>query len=174
MNILATITESDFGRQANSSKWQSYRIRKAARAILLDENSRIALMYVASDNYYKLPGGGVDGNEGIKTALRRELLEEVGATSVEMVSEVGIVDEYREEYEVHGHHQCFIARVAGPLSNPKRTDKEAAEGYETVWTVDIDEAIRMVERGSPKHYGHNFEKLRELAFLREAKDILNT
>ncbi len=172
MKAIATITEDNFGRQAHSEKWQTYRIREAARAILFDEESRIALMYVASDDYYKLPGGGIDEGEDVTTALSRELLEEVGASSVEVTSEVGQVDEYRDEYEVNGRHYCFVAKLTGLIVEPARTEKELAEGYETVWAANIDEAICLVEQGNPKDYGHNFERLRELAFLNEAKSLL--
>lgn len=174
MKIIGTITESSFGRQASSEKWPSYRIREAARAILFDEEFRIALMHVASDNYYKLPGGGMDEGEDIITALNRELLEEVGASAVEVISEVGQVDEYRDEYEVNGRHYCFIAKLTGPIVQPARTEKELAEGYETVWAANIDDAIRFVEQSTPEGYGHNFERLRELVFLNEAKPLLKS
>lgn len=172
MKIIGAITESDFGREPHSEKWQAYRIREAARAILLDNNARIALMHVASDNYYKLPGGGIDEGEDVTTALSRELLEEVGASAVEVISEVGQVDEYRDEYEANGRHYCFVAKLTGPIVEPARTEKELAEGYETVWASNVDEAIILVEQGTPKDYGHNFERLRELAFLNEAKSLL--
>ena len=174
MKAIATITEDNFGRQSYSEKWQAYRIREAARAILFDEESRIALMHVASDNYYKLPGGGIDEGEDVGTALNRELLEEVGASSIEVTSEVGQVGEYRDEYEVNGRHYCFVAKLTGPIIEPARTEKELAEGYETVWVADINKAISLVEQGTPKDYGHNFERLRELAFLNEAKSLLKS
>ena len=172
MKIIKTITDADFGREPNFEKWEEYRIREAARAILFDEESRVALMRVASDNYCKLPGGGIDEGEDITTALNRELLEEIGASSVEILSEVGRVDEYRDEYGVNSRHYCFVARLSGPIIEPSRTEKELAEGYETVWAKDMDEAILLVEQGNPKEYGHNFERLRELALLNEAKFLL--
>ena len=174
MKTIGTITESDFGRKTSSEKWPSYRVRKAARAVLLDDQSRIALMHVASDNYYKLPGGGIDEGEDVATALNRELLEEVGASSIEVISEVGQVDEYRDEYEVNGRHYCFVAKLTGPIIEPARTEKELAEGYQTVWATGIDKAISLVEQGTPKDYGHNFERLRELAFLNETKSLLKS
>lgn len=172
MKILRTITDNDFGRKAHSEKWPGYQIREAARAVLFDNESRIALMYVTSDNYYKLPGGGVDEGEDIRTALNRELFEEVGANSVEVFAEIGRVDLFRDDNEMNGRHYCFMAKLAGPIVQPARTEKELTEGYETLWANNIDEAISLVEKGSPKDHGHNFERLRELVFLKEAKLLL--
>ena len=169
MKIIRTITEKDFGRQYTPEKWPDYHIRPGARAILLDQKSRIALMHVSNHDYYKLPGGGVDSGEDTVAALNRELLEEVGASSVEVVSEIGQVNEYRDDWGMIGEHYGFIAKLTGEIIEPSRTDKEINHGYNTVWADNIDEAIARVESGKPIEYGQDFEKLRELTFLKEAK-----
>lgn len=169
MKIIRTITEKDFGRQDTPEKWPSYHIRPGARAILFDQISRIVLMHVSNHNYYKLPGGGIDPGEDTKTALERELLEEVGASSIEVISEIGQVNEYRDNWDMKGEHYGFIAKLTGEIIEPSRTEKEIEHGYETVWTKDVDEAIALVESGRPTEYGQDFEKLRELTFLKEAK-----
>ena len=97
MEIIKTITEEDFGRLKTPERWSEYRIRPGARAILINELSQIALMHVTKQSYYKLPGGGIDEGEDNMTALKRELLEEVGATNIEIISEIGQVDEFRDE-----------------------------------------------------------------------------
>jgi hypothetical protein len=43
-----------------------YEMRKAARAVLMNENHQIALLHVANDCYCKLPGGEIEGNEAIQ------------------------------------------------------------------------------------------------------------
>lgn len=169
MNIIRTITEKDFGRQDTTEKWSDYHIRTGSRAILFDQMSRIALMHVSNHNYYKLPGGGIDPGEDKITALKRELLEEVGASAIEIVSEIGQVNEYRDKWDMKGEHYGYIAKLTGKIIEPSRTDKEIEHGHETVWASDIDDAISLVESGKPAEYGQDFEKLRELTFLKEAK-----
>ncbi|HRN97423.1 MAG TPA: NUDIX domain-containing protein [Candidatus Saccharibacteria bacterium] len=171
MSIIRSITEKDFDRQETPEKWSTYNTRLGARAILLDESSQqIALMYVANHDYYKLPGGGVDDGEGLETALKRELIEEVGANLVDVISEVGQIDEYRDEWDMKSEHHCFLTKLTGPTVDPHRTDQELAHGYETVWAKGIDEAICLVKSGNPKEYGQDFERLRELTFLEYAKN----
>jgi len=165
MKIIKTITESDFGRELGSDHQQNYTIRRAARAVLLNKDSRIALMHVSSDSYYKLPGGGIDEGESINNALKRELLEEVGAGEIDVISELGRVDSYLDQLHTKSEHVCFVVKTLKPPVEPSRTEKEIAEGYETVWVDNIDEAIKLVESGTPSQYGHDFERLRELTFL---------
>lgn len=169
MILLRTITEEDFGRTVHADQWPTYRVRPSARAVLLDDTSQVALMHVVGDNYYKLPGGGIDEGEDIDTGLRRELLEEVGASSVDIIGEVGQIDIYAEDLQMKSEHTCFIVTLKSPTIEPQRTEGEIAEGYETVWASDIDAALALVESGDPKEYGHDFERLRELTFLKEAK-----
>lgn len=170
MKIIQTITENDFGRTKNPNEWHSFSVRPGARAILLDNEFRIALMHVKNYGYYKLPGGGIDEGETIEDGLRRELFEEVGASSIEILAEIGQIDEYREEWKEKSEHYGFIAKLIGDLSEPERTDKEIEHGYVTVWAKDINEAITLVESGKPTEYGQDFERLRELTFLNYIKD----
>ncbi|HPF30685.1 MAG TPA: NUDIX domain-containing protein [Candidatus Saccharibacteria bacterium] len=173
MEIIRTITEDDFGRQSMPEKYSIYPVRPGARAVLFDNLSKIALMHVSNHNYYKLPGGGIDEGEDVETGLKRELLEEVGASSIEIISEIGEIDEYRDEWEMKAEHYGFIAKLTGEIVEPSRTEKEIAHGHETVWAKNIDEAIALVESGSPTQYGQEFEKLRELTFLKKVKNILS-
>ena len=171
MQLIKTITEKDFGRFETPEKWNEYRVRPGARAILINELSQIALMHVTKQSYYKLPGGGIDEGEDKITALKRELLEEVGATNIEIISEIGQVDEFRDEWEVKAEHYCYLAKISGEITEPSRTEKEIENGYDTVWVDGIDQAIRLVESGRNfiNEYGQGFEIERELAVLDKAR-----
>ncbi len=171
MEIIKTITEEDFGRLKTPERWSEYRIRPGARAILINELSQIALMHVTKQSYYKLPGGGIDEGEDNMTALKRELLEEVGATNIEIISEIGQVDEFRDEWGVKAEHYCYLAKLLGEITEPSRTEKEIENGYDIIWVDDIDQAIKLVESGRSSiiEYGKGFEIERELAVLSKAR-----
>jgi 8-oxo-dGTP diphosphatase len=171
MKIIAKLTEKDFNRVSTPEKWASYRLRPGARALLLNDWDEIALMHVSKLGYYKLPGGGIDEGESIEDGLMRELAEEVGVASAKVLSEIGEVVEYRDTSETRAEHYAFIVKLTDMLNTPTRTQKEIDQGYKTVWVKNLDEAIKLVEAGSPPvEGGYEYERLRELAILRYVRD----
>lgn len=55
----------------------NYRI--SSRAIIIRDN-KILLNEFNNGSYYNTPGGGVESNESLREAVRREVLEETGLT----------------------------------------------------------------------------------------------
>ena len=87
-------------------------IRRAARAIVFDNNKNIGILYVGKYNYHKLPGGGLEGDESIREALKRECLEEIGC-NIETFGELGEIIEYRDKYSLKQCSYCYLANVIG-------------------------------------------------------------
>ncbi len=56
----------------------TYEKRISVRALVFDDQNRIALMNLTKRGYYKLPGGGMEPGEDEESSLRRECLEELG------------------------------------------------------------------------------------------------
>jgi hypothetical protein len=66
MKVLAEISEGTLGIEGVFEKLDTdYRLRKSARAILLDDTGKIATQYLAKYTFHKLPGGGVDAGESV-------------------------------------------------------------------------------------------------------------
>ena len=171
MRLIRTITEEDFGRTANPDSWGDFKDRLGARAILFDSKGRIALMQVRNLNYYKLPGGGVDAGESVEEALRRELVEEAGAERIEILDEIGEIDEMREQMQKKSIHYCYLVKLTGPLGESSRTNKEINDGYQIEWAENLEQAIHLVKSGQPPDYGPCFERLRELTFLEHLSEL---
>lgn len=144
----------------------SYKIRKASRAIVVNEENNIAILSVRKDSYHKLPGGGLEGNEDIEEALRREVKEEVG-TAIEIDKEIGCIIEYRDKINQLQISYCYRAKAVGNLGKVDFTEEEINNGFELKW-YSIEEAIKIMEKDQPKGYVGKFINKRDLIFLKEA------
>ena len=101
----------------------------AVSAIVADEDDRILLILRTDNNYWSIPGGGINPGETIKEAAVREVMEETGI-DCEITGLVGIYSnpnhvaayddgEVRQEFSI-----CFTARMLG---GAERTSDESAE-----------------------------------------------
>lgn len=88
-----------------------YAIRTATKAVIIKDGKILLNKYFKKNTYYTFPGGGQDHNEDLKTNLKRECLEEMGA-----IVEVGDILFVREYIADHhnpppsriGYHQVNI------------------------------------------------------------------
>ncbi len=166
MEVIKIIRDADVG--ANFPTPFIYRKREASRAIVFDKESKVALLHVTKNNYHKLPGGGIEAGEDISTALDREVLEEIGC-SIGNVRELGIIEEYRDKFELHQISYCFLADLVGEKGVPNLDEGELADGFEPVW-MNLEDAISTLEgEVGMAHYGAKFMCLRDLTFLKEAR-----
>ena len=68
-------------------------LRKAVRAIIVN-GDKILMVISEKTNEYKFPGGGIEKNETIEEALKREVMEEIGYKVIKIKEKVGIITEY--------------------------------------------------------------------------------
>jgi 8-oxo-dGTP diphosphatase len=155
----------------NVSEHELTKYREAARAIVFDENKLIALLHATKNFYYKLPGGGVEKGEDVKTALERECKEEIGC-EVEVLGELGSIVEYRKKYGLKQISFCFIAKLVGEKQAPALTQDEIDEGFETVW-LPYDEALKKVKESTPTIYEGPYMVTRDTVLLEAAAKPLN-
>lgn len=149
---------------------KGYKHRRASRAVVFDEQGLVGILHASRDNYYKLPGGGIEGDEDVMEALKRECLEEIGC-NIEVIKEIGSTTEYRRQIELKQESYCYIAKVVGEKGEPNFTKKETEGGFKIVWTT-IDEAIKLIKENYRDGYNSDFVILRDSAFLEEAKLII--
>jgi len=64
--------------------------RVAARVLVMQDN-KVLLVKESDDDWWALPGGGVDHGESIEFALKREIEEELGIPAKEISSDFQIV-----------------------------------------------------------------------------------
>lgn len=151
----------------------TYLIREAARAIVLDENNMIALLHVAKKKYYKLPGGGIEQSEDKKIALERECLEEIGS-NIALIDEIGIIIEYRKIFQLKQTSYCYLANIKGEKGTPNFTKEEIDNGFEQVW-LPYDKALELISNNITTNVeGRDYIVPRDVTFLKAAKDHIQT
>jgi ADP-ribose pyrophosphatase YjhB (NUDIX family) len=164
--LLSEITDESLGLERGVEKLGTdYRLRKSARAILFNQDGKMAAQYLENCMYHKLPGGGVDPGETLEIAAIREVLEEVGC-ACEIVSEIGMTIEYRNKYNLMHISYCFVATVVGEIGSPTLEPGEVEEGQVTKW-VDPDELFESMQADKPNNYEGYFILEREKSFLKE-------
>ena len=123
--------------------------RPTVKVIVQNSDNKILII-----NDGLLPGGGVEGSENNSSALKRELLEELGI-EVTNQQEIGSVIQYRNfikrKYLVYGYGAVYKAKVADPT--PKN-DREAQFSYD--W-YSIQDARRLLQ-SSINRAGDDAEK----------------
>lgn len=162
MMLLKTINPEE----VNTNSIPGWKYRKAARAVVFDNNDNIDLLHVSSKNYYKLPGGGIGKGEDIKIALNRECEEELGI-QVKIVKEIGSIIEYRAQFKLRQTSFCFLARTSSKKNIPDFTEEERLSGFEIIWTSPR-KALRLLNLKQTSDYEGKFIEERDACFLNKA------
>jgi len=170
MKLLLEISDKDVNNGPVERFNKPYTLRKAARAIVVNSKNEIAFQFVSKHNYHKLPGGGINEGESILRGLKRELKEEAGCEDIEIINEVGMIIEYRNEIDILQISYCYLAKPLGKISKSEYDKEELENGFEPLW-VPIDKAIDLLKNDKPDTYDGGFIIKRDLAFLMENKNI---
>lgn len=160
MRLLFEMDQKDYGQCTHSF------VRNSARSIII-ERGRIAMIHSVQYDYYKFPGGGMEGDESPIDAVIRETREEAGLRIIpDSIQEYGFV--HRIQKSDQDDSECFIqdnyyflCQAAGDAVSQELDDYEADERY-TLEYVDPHTAIRKNRRGIQSPYN-------PLMFEREAR-----
>ncbi|MCX6753514.1 MAG: NUDIX domain-containing protein [Candidatus Nomurabacteria bacterium] len=146
----------------------NYKVREASRAVVSDSEGKIALLHVNKENYYKLPGGGLEDGEDKMLALNRECLEEIGC-KIEVLGEVGTTIENRKMFGLKQISYCFLAKVVGEKGKTDFTKKEIEKGFEVLW-LPYNEALKVLKESmATSKEGMLYIVPRDTALLEESK-----
>jgi len=135
MKLLKQITHGE-PFESDEKKYHS------SRVVLLDEDNKVALMYVAKVKFYTLPGGQINENETAEQAAVREIKEETGC-DCEIIMHLGLIEESSKVCSWNGTSSCYIARVTGEKDTPNLEQYEIEDGYQLQWQ-DLHEALKNI------------------------------
>ena len=153
---------------ASEEEVKNFITREAVRAVIMNEEGRIALINVVNEGYYKLPGGGIEEGEDKSMALQRECREETGS-EVEVINEIGIIIEYRKISNLKHTSYCYLAKTKGDKSQLNLTDEEKERGTELEWMSFSESLKSMRESKPPAFVCSAYIASRDLAFLEEVQ-----
>ena len=130
-------------------------MRNSARSIII-RGKKVAMIHSLKYDYYKFPGGGIEGNESPVSAMIRETREEAGlVVKPETVKEYGYVHRIQKSDKVAS--ECFIQdnyyylcdvedkTVSQCLDNYEATERYALEFVEPAIVIQKNRNVS----GSP-------------------------
>ncbi len=147
------------------------RLRTTARGIMINEDfTKVFINFSDYYNDYTIPGGGMKDNESLADCLKRELKEEIGADSFEIIDYLGEIEESgiksKDLSECVQTHHYFLINVT-KFGETNKDDYEIERGIKAGW-YNIDSVIehnKIVD--ADKHYkdfnatNHVLEYLKE-------------
>lgn len=149
--------------------------RKIGRAFLMNEEGLFCLHHLIRDDmfgygdYYETPGGGVDEGESVEETVIRECYEETGY-QIEIVEEVGIVDDYYNLINRHNLNYYYVCKVVSGDGKP-RFVSEGDSFIKGTEFLPVDEIIKRYENTSDKGVP-GLVKRRELPLWKLVKEKL--
>jgi ADP-ribose pyrophosphatase YjhB (NUDIX family) len=139
------------------------------RAVLLDENDCMALMYLPKykhndcNDLYMIPGGGVEASENLEKALEREMLEETGC-HIKIIEELGYIKCPNDRWATITYY--YLAKATGEKKEAELTEHEIESKFELQWH-SLEKALDIINNQVAN--GDNlYVKLRDEIVIAEA------
>lgn len=144
--------------------------RKKSRAILINDDDKIAVMYERASNCYALPGGGIEEGEDEVSALVREIAEETGC-ACDTIEPLGIISENRYHADSTHISYFFVVHTKTKHNALHLTDEEVALGTTLKW-CSLDEALKRIRSNDLDTNQKRFLQARDLVALNEYIHLL--
>lgn len=150
--------------------------RTVVRAIVFDEEDKFYFVRAVRDDDFgkatliETSGGGVEENEGLLDAIKRELKEELGV-EVDVICKIGVVSDYYNLIHRHNINNYFLCRVKS-FGDKKLTKEEMDDFHLSTLRLSYEEACKEYEYRANTKLGKLISN-RELPILHRAKEILD-
>jgi 8-oxo-dGTP pyrophosphatase MutT (NUDIX family) len=150
--------------------------RNIVRAIVYDDEGYFYFVRADRDDIFakavviETAGGGVEGDENLDKAIKRELSEVLGA-EVEVITKIGVVSDYYNLIHRHNVNNYFLCRVVS-FGERHLTDDEINKYHLSTLRLTYDEAVAEYERCQNSKLGRLIGQ-RELPILKMAKEIID-
>ena len=145
------------------------KLRLGARGIVIREDGKIAIFNKSNKNEYKLPGGGLKGEEKPEEAFKREVLEETGC-EIEIIQTLGTTEEYKSLNNFKQISYVYVGKVLKDTNKLNLTKKEKDEGAKLLWETP-EKALKLITECFDKLVASKYESIYSTKFvvLRDSK-----
>lgn len=141
----------------------TYVDRLAVRVITFNGAGEVAIIHAKRDNYFKLPGGGIDPDEDHEAAVQREMQEETGCViKLRDSGCIATTEEYRND--LHQRSYCYCADLVDDSGKPTLTDEEVLDKLGHLW-VPVEKAMELMGAAEPTSELGRFIKDRDIFLL---------
>ena len=150
--------------------------RTVVRAIVFDEENKFYFVKAVRDDDFgkatliETSGGGVEENEELLDAIKRELKEELGV-EVDVVCKIGVVSDYYNLIHRHNINNYFLCKVKS-FGDKNLTKEEMDDFHLSTLRLSYEEACKEYEYRANTKLGKLISN-RELPILHRAKEILD-
>ena len=167
MKLICKITDEDIGEKIIDM--ENPRLRLGARGIVIRDDGKIAIFNKSNKNEYKLPGGGLEGEEKPEEAFKREVLEETGC-EIEIIETLGTTEEYKSLNNFKQISYVFVGKVLKDTKQLNVTEKEKDEGAKLLWKTP-EKALELITECFDKLVASKYESIYSTKFvvLRDSK-----
>ncbi len=150
--------------------------RPTGKVVLFNEKNEIALIGNKVNDFFLLPGGGIEEGESVIEGTKRECQEETGC-HIELQEALGITEDFRARDIKHCISYGYSAKAISQ-GTAKLTESEADIGAYVKW-LSMPEAITLfalqeekVRAGEVKFYNTCFNILRDSLFIKRAQSFI--
>ena len=171
---------AEFRAELQDTEWPRDFIdhdRWIARGIVFDEEENFYFIRAQRDDLFgnatmiETPGGGVEKGEDLKTAIRRELSEELGA-EVDVICKIGVVSDYYNVIHRHNINNYFLCKVKS-FGEKHLMEDEINEFHLSTLKLTFDEVLAEYEKRKETSIGRLVAN-REIPIIKRAKEIIDS
>lgn len=161
------------------NEWENKGIthdRVITRAIVIDDEKRFYFVRVKRNDAFgnaiciETSGGGVEEDEDLNLAIKRELSEELGI-EVDVLAKIGFVSDYYNLIHRHNLNHYFLCKVKS-FGKSHMTDDEINIFHLSKLVLTYDEAIKEYEKCNNTPIGRLIYN-REMPILKRAKEVID-
>ena len=149
--------------------------RMIVRAIVVDDEENYYFARINRDDMFgkailiETSGGGVEKDEDLETAIRRELKEELGA-NVDILCKIGVVSDYYNLINRHNVNNYYLCKVVS--FGDKHLTKDEMEAFHlTTLKLKYEDALTEYQKCRNTPLGRLIAN-REIPVLKRARQII--